>query len=242
MSAWGSAALAVALLLAVSGCESSQEKSAKLRREGKNAIANQRGLLIQASNRQVKVLQTAVLTDSNGTAAVVVMRNLSLTPLAELPVAIDVRGAGNKTVFQNNSPGLQPALVSVASVPGRGEVAWVNDQVVPSGQALSVKAEVGAGGAGAPTTLPQIEVSPPRIVNDPISGIEADGPIHNRSSVTQLKLFVFCVARRGGRVVAAGRGAIAKLAAGGRTTYHVFLIGNPQGAQLSVSAPPTVLR
>jgi hypothetical protein len=242
MSAWGSAVLAVAMLLTVSACESSQDKSATLKREGKNAIANQRGLLIQASNREVKVLQTAVLTDSNGTAAVVVMRNLSPAPLAELPVAIDVRGPTNKTVFQNNSPGLQQSLVSVASLPGRGDVAWVNDQVVPSGQALSVKAQVGAGGTGAPPKLPQIEVGAPKIVNDPISGIEADGSIHNSSSVTQLKLFVFCVARRGGRVVAAGRGAIAKLAAGARATYHVFLIGNPRGAQLTVDAPPTVLR
>jgi hypothetical protein len=242
MTAWGSAALGVALLLTISGCESSQQTSAKLKREGKNAIAGQRGLVIQASNREVKVVQTAVVTDSNGTAAVVVMRNLSPTPLGQLPIAIDVRGRGNKSVFQNNGAGLQTALVAVASLPGRAEIAWVNDQVVPSGQALSVKAEVGAGGAGAPPKLPQIDVGPAHIVSDPISGIEADGSIHNASSVTQLKLFVFCVARRGGRVVAAGRGAIARLAAGGRASYHVFLIGNPQGAQLTVTAPPTVLR
>jgi hypothetical protein len=55
-------------------------------------------------------------------------------------------------------------------------------------------------------------------------------------------LFVYVTAWRGGQLVSAGRGAIARLAAGGHATYHVFLIGNPHGAQLIVQSPPTTLR
>ena len=238
MNACSTTVVAAALLATISGCESSQETSARLQRQGAKALAQQHGLVITATNRDVRVIETAVLTDKNGTAAVVVMRNRTATPLGTLPIAIDVLGPANRSVFRNNDPGLQPALVSVASLPARAELAWVNDQVVPTGPALRVNAEVGAGVAGAPPTLPRIDIGPAHLVNDPISGLEADGTIRNSSTVTQLKLFVYCVALRGGRVVAAGRGAIARLARGARTTYHVFLIGNPQGAQFSVSAPP----
>jgi hypothetical protein len=50
------------------------------------------------------------------------------------------------------------------------------------------------------------------------------------------------VARRGPKVVAAGRSAIQRLRVGKKGFYHVFFIGNPDGARLSVAAPPTVLQ
>jgi len=49
---------------------------------------------------------------------------------------------------------------------------------------------------------------------------------------------VFAVARRGGRVVAAGRGQIPRLKPGKRVRYQAFFIGNAHGAHVAVSAPP----
>jgi hypothetical protein len=236
------ALLLAALTLAISGCESSQDRSAQLKKAGQGVIANQRGLVISERNSDVRVVHTGVITDPNGTAAAIVLRNVKPTTLASLPIAITVLGPGGKSVFRNNSPGLQPSLVSVAALPARGEITWVNDQVIPTGKAIAVHAEVGAGGSGAPASLPRIDVGAPRLSNDPSSGLEASGRITNPSSVVQLKLFVYVSAWRAGRLVSAGRGAIARLAAHAHTTYHVFLIGNPQGARLTVVAPPTVLR
>jgi hypothetical protein len=242
MRAYGSTiALLAVLVLALSGCESSQDQSARLQKAGAHAIADQRGLVIRARNADARVVQTGVITDPNGTAAVVVVRNLKAMPLGTLPLAITVTGRGGKSVFRNDAPGLQPSLVSVAAVPPRGEITWVNDQVIPTGKAVTVRAEIGAGGADAPASLPRLEVGAPQVTNDPASGLEANGKITNRSSVTQLKLFVYVSAWRGGHLVSAGRGAIARLAAGARATYHVYLIGNPQGARFTVAAPPTVL-
>jgi hypothetical protein len=54
---------------------------------------------------------------------------------------------------------------------------------------------------------------------------------------------LFVVARRGGRVVAAGRGQIKALKVGARPAPYVsFFIGDPAGADISVEAPPTVLQ
>lgn len=235
-------ALLIVLVLAVTGCESSQDRSAQLKKQGASDIAHQQGLVIHARNADVRVVQTGVVTDSNGTAAAVALRNISPTPLGTVPIAITVLGAGGRSVFRNNAPGLESSLVSVAALPPRGELTWVNDQVIPTGAAVKVHAEAGAGGVRAPTSLPRIVVGVPQLSNDPSSGLEATGTITNRSPVTQLKLFVYVSAWRGGRLVSAGRGAIARLAPGAHTTYRVYLIGNPQGAQLLVAAPPTVLR
>jgi hypothetical protein len=42
--------------------------------------------------------------------------------------------------------------------------------------------------------------------------------------------------------VAAGRSAIQRLKPGQKLFYHVYFIGDPSGASLSVEAPPTVLQ
>jgi hypothetical protein len=235
-------ALVGLVALVGTGCESSQDLSAKLQKEGARVIASQHGLVIRAINPYVRVVQTGVVTDPNGTAVAVIVRNIRPTPLAAVPIAIDVLGSGGKSVFRNNTPGLESSLVAVPELPPGREFAWVDDQVIPTGRALSVQAKIGVAGQGAPATPPRIVVGAPHVTNDPQSGLEAVGTIANRSKITQLKLFVYVVAWRGRKLVSAGRGAIAQLAGGAHTKYHVYLIGNPGGARLTVEAPPTVLR
>ena len=82
----------------------------------------------------------------------------------------------------------------------------------------------------------------PHLENDPTSGISAVGRVTNRSSILQRKLVLYCVARRGARIVAAGRGGIDRLKPGKSARYTIFFIGNPKGARLTVAAPPTTLR
>lgn len=226
----------------ICGCQSTQDLSAKRQREGRRLLASQHGLVIRAKNRNVQIVRTDLVSDSNGTAAVVVVRNRSRSPLGTVPLAINVLGAAGKSVFNNGEPGLEQSLISVSALPPRGELAWVDDQVTPTGRPRRVRAQAGIGGSPAPRALPRITVSAPRLVTDPVSGLEATGKVTNRSNLTQLRLFVYVTAWRGGNLVAAGRGAIARLLPGRHANYHVFLIGNPKGAQLIVQAPPTILR
>ena len=118
---------------------------------------------------------------------------------------------------------------------------WVNDQVVGEG-IKSVTAKSGSGDAKAPKALPRIGVGKPKLVLDPTSGMAAEGKLVNRSKVEQRDIVVFCVARKGRKVVAAGRSLIEKLRPGKSGSYQVFFIGNPRGAPLTLSRPPTVLK
>jgi hypothetical protein len=187
------------------------------------------------------VVEKRVLQDENGTAAVIVLRSRATAPLHGVPVEIEVAGAGGKTLFKNDQPGIDPALVGPSVLlPGK-EFAWVNDQVVATAKAVSVNATPGAPKDRPSGELPRIEVTAPRLQGDPVSGIQATGTVTNRSQVEQTDLVLYCVARRDERIVAAGRGAIPKLKPGKRLPYHVFFIGNPRGAKLSIEAPPTVL-
>lgn len=234
--------LGAGLLFTATGCESSQDRSAQLQQQGAKLIANQHGLVLRGHNAAVRVLQAGVVSDANGTAAAVLLRNVKPLPLGQVPIAIDVLGSGQKTVFANSAPGLESSLTSVAALPGRSDMTWVDDQVIPAGKALSVRARIGSGGEGAPKALPQIEVSQPKLQNDATSGLEAVGSVTNRSAIDQVRLFVYVSAWKGGRLTSAGRGALQQLAAHHHATYHVYLIGNPKGAQLTATAPPTVLR
>lgn len=223
----------VALL--VVGCESTQDKSARLAKEG-GPVSVEKGLRITRESRDVKVGGTRVLNDRNGTAAVVEVRNTGKRTLVDVPLAIDVLARG-KSVFRNDAPGLEPSLVSVAALRPGERLTWVNDQVLVPGSKLEAKA--GAPRTEAPRELPKIEIGPPRVGGDPTSGLAVEGKLTNRSDVLQRKLVIYAVARRGGKVVAAGRGQIERLRPRKPTAYQVFFIGNPKGAQVELAAPPT---
>jgi len=234
-------AAAASLVVALSGCQSTQDKSAKLKASGGKAF-KEKGLEVRGKSSSVKVVSTQVLQDKNGSAAVVVLRSSAPRAMRSVPVEIDVRAPSGKSAFRNNEPGIEPSLTGPSVLePGR-DLAWVNDQVVAPGKLASVKAIVGKEKGSVQGSPPKLVVSPPRLQSDPASGTEATGTVFNRSKVDQRELVLYCVARKGSRIVAAGRGGIPRLKAGGKRAYQIFFIGNPQGARITVEAPPTTLQ
>lgn len=234
--------LASAVLSAsLAGCESSQERNKELAAAGATLLNGEKGLVVREQNADVRAVETTVVHDENGAAVVAVVRNRGGAPVGRVPIAIDVAGAGGKSVYRNDTPGLDPSLVEVTGVPAHGEVAWVNDQVVATGEPKAVAARVGQAKGGAPRELPRIELGEPALKDDPVTGVEAVGRVTNASDVEQKRLVVFCVARKDGKVVAAGRAIVDRLAPGKHKQFHVYFIGDPRGAQLTVAAPPTVL-
>jgi hypothetical protein len=225
----------VGLVLLASGCQSTQSKSAELAEQA-GAASNEKGLEITRKSREVKVRGVLVLNDRNGTAAVVELTNTGRKTLVDVPIAIDVLERGRK-VFSNDAPGLEPSLVSVAALSAGESIAWVNDQVFAPGS--KVRATVGATRGGAPRKLPEIHLTAPRLGGDPTSGVAAEGRVTNRSRILQRKLVIYAVARRGRRIVAAGRGQVERLGPGRAVGYQLFFIGNPKGAELELAAPPT---
>lgn len=231
-----------ALALALAGCESSQEKSAKLEKvEAARAAVRKKGeagLSIATPSRRVKVLETALVKGSEGAAVAVTLRNDSPESVRDVPIAVTVRGAGGTTVYTNTGPGLQRTLTTIALVPARSELVWVDDQVPAGGSTASAVVGESPVFTGA---VPHLEAGTPKLIEDPSNGVGAEGSVANRSSVTQQELVVSAVARTGGRITAAGRSVVSQLSAGASQSYQVFFVGNPKGASLQVSAPPSSL-
>lgn len=228
---------AVGLLLVTAGCQSTQDKSSELAKNAKS-VAQEKGLTVTRQNPDVRVVRATALSDQNGAAAVVELRNASRKTLINVPIAIDVKDATGASVFKNDTPGLQPTLVGQpVLLPGQ-DVAWVNDQVQASGDVKSVTATVGVSNQPPPAKLPSLTITRPTLLDDPASGVYAQGDVTNRSGVEQRKLIVFGVATRGGRVVAAGRSGIDKLKPGKHAQYRIYFIGNPKGREVRRERPP----
>jgi hypothetical protein len=236
--------LALALVLALSGCETSAEKSAQLEKQAKlaqarNPVKVSRGLSITHAGSAVRVVSTQVLHSSEGSAAVVTLRNVSAHALREVPIAITVRDAGGHVLFQNNAPGLEAALTSVPVLAAGAQFTWVDDQVQAGGTPASVSALVGEA-PRAPAGALRIALSAVRATEEAGSSGVA-GTVHNDSAVTQHGLVVYGIARRGGRIVAAGRAVLSEVAAHSSSQFQVLFIGSAGGAHLEVMAPPSTL-
>jgi hypothetical protein len=174
--------------LALTGCESTQEKSAKLQRAaerqpGHAQVAPAKSLSIAHASSDVKVVSATVIHGSEGNAAAVVLKNETAKTLVGVPIAIAVKSAAGATVYTNSTSGLAHTLVAVPSLAPHGQVAWVDDQVEASGTPASVSAEVGEAPASS-GTLPNIAVRGARLVREP-TGESAEGTVVNGSGVAQ---------------------------------------------------------
>jgi hypothetical protein len=233
------AVLALAAL-ALTGCESTQAKSAKLERVAQKS-KHEKGLVIGEQSKDIKVEGTTILQDSGGAAAVVELHNDSGGSLVAVPLSMQVLDKASKPLYANDAPGLDSSLVSVAALAPGATVTWVNDQVTIASPGTSVVAKIGAGAKPGPAALPQLEITGLKAAGDPSGEQSITGDIANRSQVEQRRLVIYVTARKDARVVAAGRAIVERLAPGKQAHFSVFPIGDPNGAELSAAAPPTVV-
>ena len=237
------ALLLMGLALVLTGCETTAEKSAKLEkialRTSSGALSG-RGLSIARPSAVVKVVSSAVLHSSEGSAVTITVRNLSGRAIANVPLAITVRDTKGSSVYSNSSPGLAHSLVALALIQPHAESTWIDDQISARGSGGSVAAEAGEGGA-VDSAVPRLTLQGAHIFEEPGTGFGATGIVVNHSPVAQRELVVYATARRGSRVLAAGRAVVAQVPGGGSAPFELFFIGNPKGGQLELSAPPTTL-
>jgi len=226
--------------LALAGCSSTEDKAAKFVDEGSKAF-EAKGLEVSAVNTSVEVRDAEIVRATNGTAAIVTLRNKGARPLQKVPIALDVADAAGKSIWKNDTSGLQTSLVAVPVLAVGANTVWINNQVLPvTGTAATVKVRVGAA-KPAPAALPKTTVSPPELEGDPVDGVAARGELSNDSKVEQKELVVYGLARKDGKIVAAGRAIVPRVRAQTKARYAIFFIGDPRGAALEVSAPPTTL-
>lgn len=233
------AAAALLALLALSGCETTAERSAQLEKTAHHTRLAERGLSIARQSTDVHVLSAILVHGSAGAAAVVTLRNDSGHTLDSVPIAITVKDSHGSTVFQNNAPGLETALTSLGSLSAHGVASWVDDQVPATGDPASVTTIVGEPPA-ASGPLPLIEIAGVHPSEESGSATAA-GNVGNRSNVIQQNLIVYVLARKDGKIVAAGRAVLAEVQPDASVPFQVFFVGDAKGAKLEASAPPTTL-
>lgn len=233
-----------ALALSAGGCESSQEKSAQLEKAAKLAKAQHpeaavKGLSIAHASTVVKVESTQSVHTKEGTAVVVTLRNTSAHALRDVPIAVTVKGAGGATLYRNDTAGLEAALTSVPVLAAGQQFDWIDDQVQAGEAPRGVAVELGEA-PQAPGAIPRVALS--GVHADEESGIPGiAGTVHNDSGVAQQSLVVYGLARRGPRVVAAGRAVLSELKAHASMPFQVLLIGSASGASVEASAPASTL-
>jgi hypothetical protein len=234
-------ALALTVLAAatLTACTSSQDKARAIQEQAQAAAP--KPLVIKNPNKDVKVTDTTLLHDQNGDAVVVELKNESNKTLVNVPILVDIRDPKGKTVYKNDTAGLDFALNHIAVLSPGETFDWVNDQVTAQGK--TAKVTVGQPEGKAPSgPLPAVDVSTPKAGQD-FSGPKVSGTVSDESKLEQSHLILFAVARQGGRIVGAGRGQIKALKNGARPApYVIYFIGNPVGADVTIQAPPTVLQ
>jgi hypothetical protein len=237
-----SAALALALAVALAGCETTQEKSARiekaeLARQAREPKKSTR-LVIAVPSRRARVLSSTIVHGSEGYAAVVTVQNSSGIAVRDLPIALTALDAAGASVYSNTGGGLAHSLVSVPYLPPHGVLRWIDDQIQASSPPVSLRVKLGEGTtvAGA---APAIVVSGEKLFEDPANGTGVEGMVANRSTVAQSELVLYAVALRGTAIVAAGRALLPQLGSSASLRFQAYLVGSPSGARLQVAAPPS---
>ena len=236
--------LVIALLAAVvvfAGCESTQDESARLKAAGGDFSTGKK-VDVKKQSGDVEVLDTAIVEDQNGGAAVIKLKNDTKQGLIRVPISFSAKNKAGKEVFANNEPGLDVALTSISYVPTGEAVYWIHDQLLTSEPASKLDAKIGAPTSMSSKPPPEIVIKNPKIHVDEVDGTEIVGRVSNQSKILQEDLIIYSVALKGSKVVAAGRAAITRLKPGKSKPFRAFVIGNPKGAKLVTSAPPTTFQ
>jgi hypothetical protein len=226
------------LTVALSACESTEQESAKIGREGRQLVAGPGKLRLGAVNHSVRVSDVTLLVSSGRTAVAVRLTGTLASPQADVPVLVEVSGAGAKQLYTNGTGGLEASLQQMALLRPHEPEWWVNDQVLSSQNATGVKVRVGTGKV-LRTSVPLPTLTTAGLHLEHQSGFSVlDGNVVNSSSKAANKVAVYAVAVTGKRVVAAGR-AVVTAPARSSSSFHIFLVGNPAGARVEMTVAST---
>jgi hypothetical protein len=222
--------------LALSGCETTQQESAKIGRQLGHQSADAGTTGIGTANRSVRVVGTALVAGAPGAVAVE-LRNDGAAQAA-VPVGVAVRDAKGAIVYRNNTKGIEPSLQELSLLPAHATVWWVDNEVLASGGAATrVSAAVGAARARAPSKGPALSATAISASNS-FPGPHVDLTVHNASGSAQSQLTIYAVTRAAGRVVGAGRAVLAALAANASASVEIPMTGAVSAATATVTIAP----
>ena len=230
------------IVLGASGCETTQQQSAKIARTLGHQSAIAGTTRLGAANRDVRIEQAVLLTAAGQSAVALKLTNTSTRTQTDFPVLIEVLDAKGSAVYRNNTSGIEPSIQEFALLAPHATAWWVDNEVLASGGVpKTATGQLGAATAPAPGAVPSITTEAVS-ASDSFPGPHVSVTVRNRSTIAQRQLPVYAVARRGGRVVGAGRGIIPSLAPGAGAQVQVPMVGSVSESTISLTVPPTASR
>jgi len=237
--ALGALALGALAALGLSACESTEQESARIGREGQHLIASTGTLQLGRPNPAVRVSDVTLLSGAGRTAVAVRLTSADPRPQVDVPVLINVLGPGRRVLYSNDTGGLEPSLQHMPVLrPGHGEW-WVDDQVLAKQTPSAVHVQVGRPAtARLSAALPAISATGVQLGQQ--SGLTVvGGSLVNHSAATAHDVTVFAVALRAGHVTAGGRALVEALPGRATAPFQIFLVGNPAGSTIELTVAPT---
>jgi hypothetical protein len=230
------------IVLGASGCETTQQQSAKIARTLGHQSAIAGTTRLGAANRDVRIEQEVLLTAAGQSAVALKLTNTSTRTQTDFPVLIEVLDAKGSAVYRNNTSGIEPSIQQFALLAPHATAWWVDNEVLASGGVpKTATGQLGAATAPAPGAVPSITTEAVS-ASDSFPGPHVSATVRNRSRIAQRELAVYAVALRGGRVVGAGRGIIPSLAPGAGAQVQVPMVGSVSESTISLTVPPTASR
>jgi len=230
------------IVLGASGCETTQQQSAKIARTLGHQSAIAGTTRLGAANRDVRIDQEVLVTTAGQSAVALKLTNTGSRTQTHFPVLIEVLDAKGGAVYRNNTSGIEPSIQQFALLAPHATAWWVDNEVLASGGVpKTATGQLGAATAAAPSAVPSITTAAVS-ASDSFPGPHVSATVRNRSRIAQRELAVYAVALRGGRVVGAGRGIIPSLAPGAAAQVQVPMVGSVSGSTISLAVPPTASR
>jgi len=234
-------AATAAIVIGASGCETTQELSAKIGRRLGHQSADAGTTSLGAANRTVRVERSALVGSGGQYAVALELTNAGPQAQSDFAVLIDVLDASGKSVYRNNTKGIEASIQGLSLLPAHATAWWVDNEVLAAaGPPTSVTAAVGASTGSVTATIPVLTTRGVSASNS-FPGPHVSATVENRSSVAQSELAVYAVALRGGKVVGAGRGIVAALAAGASAQVEIPMVGSVDGSTISLTVAPARL-
>jgi len=222
--------------IALAGCESTEQESAKIAKRLGHQRASAAITQIKGTNSNVRVVSAQIVSSASGSAAVLELSNNSSRAQADIPILITVFDAAGKTVYTNSTIGESSPSGELSLLEAHETAWWVDSSVLASGGTpVRVVAKIGAPTASAP---------PPTLSAGKLaSGSNFVGPFvsgsaSNSSGAAAADVTVYAVALAGSRVVAAGQGLIPSLGAHGSAPFQVNVVGKIKGATPAATLAP----
>lgn len=223
--------------LAISGCDTTREKSARAKLATERIVTSDKAVKIKRQNPDVSVVRVTLLREKRRSAFAVELRSKSSRTISDLPVLVGVQTSSGERKIVNakaKTPYFQSHLAAIAP---RSEAWFVvePERRVPRGKPFAI--------VGTPSHRQLAGQKIPKVaLTELVLGARrVTGKVTNESGFPQYSIQLYAVAEAKGAVVAAGAASVIKSGTGESQTFAISLIGRAPRGAAKVSALPVVL-